>query len=69
MNYPAAKDELHPGFTSRREQNLAILTLEERIGVLRATDPASIEDRLYTLENLVVDVLDRLDQPPGQVRN
>ena len=68
MSYPATKDLLHPATTSDREQILAIKKMQDRVGTLRDPDAASIEDRLFTMENLLLDALARIHQPPGQVK-
>lgn len=45
----------------------AILGLEHRVGCYEDIDPASFEDRLYTVESLVQDIAVRLELPPGQI--
>lgn len=64
--YPDTIDLLHPGFASQREVNVAINQLQNRVGTFRDDNPASIEDRLFTMEMLMLHVLQRLDMPPGQ---
>lgn len=65
--YPLEKDTLHPGFTSDRERNTAIRALQDRVGTREDDDPATLEDRLYTVECLLLSALIRLELPPGLI--
>jgi hypothetical protein len=64
--YPVNKEHLS-SFASKRDLNVAVNGLIDRVGALRDLDAATIEDRLYTLEILMLDVLIRLEKPPGQI--
>lgn len=62
--YPNMRDRLSTGYATDADRDAAINALEDRVGILFDVDPASFEDRLYTVENLVVDVLAHLERLP-----
>lgn len=45
----------------------AVRKLERRVGKTREDEPASLEERLHTVEELLIDALVRLTLPPGRV--
>lgn len=63
--YPGAYDTFT--FSRARDLGAAIVALESRVGKQREDMPESVEDRLYHLEMLMLDVLLRMERPPGRV--
>lgn len=64
--YPFLHDELQTPFASPKDRDRVTNALQRRVGTLEDSDPASLEDRLYTVENLIADLATRIFTPPGQ---
>lgn len=62
MTYPDAKRAVR-GKAKDYPRDKVLNALQERVGSLRDSEPSSIEDRLYTVEMLLVDVLSRVQLP------
>ena len=65
--YPQARDEVKRPFISDWDRDAAIAALQGRVGCIKDGDPASIEDRLFTVEMLLLDTIQRMERPPGLV--